>query len=168
METGEVKGNELEKLKKKIKEKLAKDEGYTELLKKKNNLIESLKKTEANRYEARKLLEKYDNIGNDIKELELKMAFDVLANEKTKRNKAFLGLLKKKKSNNEEYEQEFNSIVKDDEYRKLIKIRSGLFYKMKETFIDSQNQLYELDSLETEIATIETDKLRELFRKSEN
>ena len=107
-------------------------------------------------------------IGNDIKELELKMAFDVLENEKNKRNKAFLGLIKKKKNNNDDYEQEFNSIVKDDEYRKLIKIRSGIFYKMKETFLDSQNQLYELDSLETEIATIETEKLKELFRKYDN
>lgn len=39
---------------------------------------------------------------------------------------------------------------------------------MKETFLDSQNQLYELDSLETEIATIETEKLKELFRKYDN
>ena len=168
MEKGEGKVNELENLKKKIKESLTKDEGYIELLEKKNRLINSLKQIEANRYEARTLLEKYDMIGNDIKELELKMAFDVLENEKKKRNKAFLGLIKKKKNNNDDYEQEFNSIVKDDEYRKLIKIRSGIFYKMKETFLDSQNQLYELDSLETEIATIETEKLKELFRKYDN
>ena len=53
MEKGEGKVNELENLKKKIKESLTKDEGYIELLEKKNRLINSLKQIEANRYEAR-------------------------------------------------------------------------------------------------------------------
>ena len=50
MEKGEGKVNELENLKKKIKESLTKDEGYIELLEKKNRLINSLKQIEANRY----------------------------------------------------------------------------------------------------------------------
>ena len=79
MEKGEGKVNELENLKKKIKESLTKDEGYIELLEKKNRLINSLKQIEANRYEARTLLEKYDMIGNDIKELELKPLVDLLS-----------------------------------------------------------------------------------------
>ena len=65
MEKGEGKVNELENLKKKIKESLTKDEGYIELLEKKNRLINSLKQIEANRYEARTLLEKYDMIGKN-------------------------------------------------------------------------------------------------------
>lgn len=164
MERGEKKENELEKLKKKIIEKLTNDEEYTQLLKKKSVLIEVLRTTEDNKYEVMELLKKYNNIGKDIKDLELKTAFNVLNNKKYK---TFWGWIKKKRNNNDEYEIKFNSIVKDKDYRKLIKVKRELFNKMKEFFSECENQLYELDSLETEIATIETDKLRELFRNSD-
>lgn len=166
MNKEEMANNELEGLKKKIKEELTKEEEYLNLQMRKEEIINNLKKSEANRYEAREILKQYEKIGYEIKEIELRMAYEVLKKEDKKVKKKFMGIKIGKNSKNEnEYDEEFNNIVRDKNYKENIRIRSGIFSKMKKIFLESQNELYELESVETEIATMETDKLKELLAK---
>ena len=65
------------------------------------------------------------------------------------------------KSDEQKYENKFNKILKETNYLEISKERSEVFRKLINLNIEDSSVLYKLDSLETEISTIETDALRE-------
>ena len=74
---------------------------------------------------------------------------------------------KSKDINEDEYNEKFNKIVEDTKYKEKLNSRNEIFKKITNTNKKEKDLLYELESIETEIATIETDKVKEYLQKNE-
>lgn len=157
--------SELMKIRKEINKDLKQDEYYNNLLLRKEKILDYLSKNKSTN-DKEKLLEKYEQIGNEIKEIEIKTAFKVLYDKMQKeknKNKIIKGIINKlnKKNENDEYTEQFNKIVQDENYKEKIKKHKEIFKKLNQNFKEESDYIYELDSIETELATIETEKIKE-------
>ena len=65
----------------------------------------------------------------------------------------------------DKYSEQFNKIIEDSEYKEKIKIHNELFQILTNTNKEERDLLFKLESLETEIATIETEKIQEYIEK---
>ena len=172
MEMTQEELNELKKIKRKIYQYLRKNSMYQKLIERKEKILNYLKLVKDSD-EKKKLISKYEKIGKKIQEIELSMAYKIAIENKKKNDeknnyliKIFNKLLKKcLKNDTDSYNKEFNKIVEDSAYAKQIKIRNEIFQKLIKTNKKERELLYELESLEIEIATMETDKVKEYIMK---
>lgn len=144
-------------LKKKLKKELKNNEYYDKLKKRKVeifNYIEAIKigKNDGN------LLNQYDKIGEQIKEIEIEKAFKV--NLENRKNMKIRSLLRCNGKGENNYYEEFNKIVEDSNYKTKIEKRKTLFLKLSKRSKKYQDLMYELESIETQIATIETELIK--------
>lgn len=172
MEMTQEELNELKKIKRKIYQYLRKNSMYRKLIERKEKILNYLKLVQDSD-EKKKLISKYEKIGKKIQEIELSMAYKIAIENKKKNDeknnfliKVFSKLLKKcLKNDTDSYNKEFNKIVEDNAYAKQIKTRNEIFQKLIKTNKKERELLYELESLEIEIATMETDKIKEYIMK---
>ena len=99
-----------------------------------------------------------------LREVEQQAAYIIAKEEKNNGivKKSLLGDRKvANKLSEEEYNTKFNSLLKDTNYLNLMKQRSDVFKELSKINEEDKSVVYRLDSIETEISTIETDALRE-------
>ena len=154
---------ELKRIKNEVSEKLQKNLNFKKLQMKKEEVINYLimmKDTKENK----ELIKKFNDLDLKLRELEQTAAYIITKEEKLKYNEKKAALGKKKvleKLGDEEYEKKFNNGLKETNYLEMMKQRSKVFKELVKINNDDSSVLYKLDSLETEISTIETDSLRE-------
>lgn len=154
---------ELKRIKNEVSEKLQKNLNFKKLQMKKEEVINYLimmKDTKENK----ELIKKFNDLDLKLRELEQTAAYIITKEEKLKYNEKKAALGKKKvleKLSDEEYEKKFNNWLKETNYLEMMKQRSKVFKELVKINNDDSSVLYKLDSLETEISTIETDSLRE-------
>ena len=154
---------ELKRIKSEVSEKLQKNLNFKKLQMKKEEVINYLimmKDTKENK----ELIKKFNDLDLKLRELEQTAAYIITKEEKLKYNEKKAALGKKKvleKLGDEEYEKKFNNGLKETNYLEMMKQRSKVFKELVKINNDDSSVLYKLDSLETEISTIETDSLRE-------
>lgn len=160
----------VDKLKEKIKKLLKNDEYYQELNLRRENIIDNLIKVE-NTNDRNELLLNYQRTGEEIKNLEIEMAYEIAKKmrktnlkEKPTIKKVFSRFNKDKK--NCDFNEEFNKIIKDSKYKQEVKEHEETFKKLIERPNFESNLLYELNSIDTQIAIIETEKVRDYIQRN--
>ena len=154
---------ELKRIKSEVSEKLQKNLNFKKLQMKKEEVINYLimmKDTKENK----ELIKKFNDLDLKLRELEQTAAYIITKEEKLKYNEKKAALGNKKtfeKLSKEEYEKKFNNLLKESNYLEMMKQRIKVFKELEKINNDDSSVLYKLDSLETEISTIETDSLRE-------
>lgn len=149
--------------KRKAKKELKKNKHYIELESRKNEILNYLnnKKTK----ETKKLLEKYEELGEQVNKIEMETAFRITIKEKENKSRGVLkniiDKLTKKKEENQSYNKKFDEIAEDMNYKRKTKKHNQVFKELIKKFRKDKELLYELESIETEIATIKTEKIRE-------
>lgn len=149
--------------KRKAKKELKKNKHYIELESRKNEILNYLnnKKTK----ETKKLLEKYEELGEQVNKIEMETAFRITIKEKENKSRGVLkniiDKLTKKKEGNQSYNKKFDEIAEDMNYKRKTKKHNQVFKELIKKFRKDKELLYELESIETEIATIKTEKIRE-------
>ena len=114
--------------------------------------------------ENKELIDKFNKLDLELKKLEEMVAYIIAKEEKlnTVIKKTLFGEKKIiKKFSEEKYDEKFNKLLKETEYFELIKQRSKIFKDLISINSEDSSALYKLDSIETEISTLETDALRE-------
>lgn len=155
---------------KELKEALAKVENILDDNQKLKELY--LKKEQSIKYltlmnsskENVELIKKFNEYDKKLRKLENEAAFLIAKEEKSNviiKKKALGKKMIINKSDEQKYENKFNKILKETNYLEISKERSEVFRKLINLNIEDSSVLYKLDSLETEISTIETDALRE-------
>ena len=117
-----------------------------------------------NTKENKELINKFNKLDLELKKLEERAAFIIAKEEKlnTVIKKTLFGKKKIiKKYSEDKYDERFNKLLKETEYFELIKKRSKIFKDLIRINSEDSSALYRLDSIETEISTIETGALRE-------
>ena len=92
------------------------------------------------------------------------MAFKIATKRKreTKEKKKIMtGIKKKEKINLDKYSEQFNKIIEDSDYKEKTKIHNEIFQILTNTNKEERDLLFKLESIETEIATIETENIQE-------
>ena len=153
----------LVKIKDAIKRILKENQKYERLITRKEQILNYLITIQEDEKKKEQIKE-YEKIGNDIKEIEFQMAFKIsmdkaMNKQKNKKNKC------KKNDTVDKYSEQFNKIIEDSEYKEKIKIHNELFQILTNTNKEERDLLFKLESLETEIATIETEKIQEYIEK---
>ena len=154
---------ELKEIKNVVNEKLQKNANLKKLLMKKEEVINYLimmKDTKENK----ELIKRFNDLDLKLRELEQTAAYIITKEEKSRQNEKSEFVGKKKmveKLSKEEYEKKFNDLLKESNYLEMMKQRIKVFKELEKINNDDSSVLYKLDSLETEISTIETDSLRE-------
>lgn len=154
---------ELKEIKNVVNEKLQKNANLKKLLMKKEEVINYLimmKDTKENKG----LIKKFNELDLKLREVEQQAAYIIAKEEKNNGivKKSLLGDIKVvNKLSEEEYNTKFNSLLKDTNYLNLMKQRSDVFKELSKINEEDKSVVYRLDSIETEISTIETDALRE-------
>lgn len=158
---------ELKEIKNVVNEKLQKNANLKKLLMKKEEVINYLimmKDTKENKG----LIKKFNELDLKLREVEQQAAYIIAKEEKNNWivKKSLLGDRKvANKLSEEEYNTKFNSLLKDTNYLNLMKQRSDVFKELSKINEEDKSVVYRLDSIETEISTIETDALREYLLK---
>ena len=163
MEMTQEELEKLVKIKDAIKRILKENQKYERLITRKEQILNYLITIQENEKKKEQIKE-YEKIGNDIKEIEFQMAFKIsmdktMNKQKNKKNKC------KKNDTVDKYSEQFNKIIEDSEYKEKIKIHNELFQILTNTNKEERDLLFKLESLETEIATIETEKIQEYIEK---
>ncbi len=117
-----------------------------------------------NTKENKELIDKFNKLDIELKKIEETAAYIIAKEEKENLSfkKTLFGEKKIiKKYSEDKYDERFNKILKETEYFELIKQRSKIFKNLIRINSEDSSALYRLDSIETEISTIETDALRE-------
>ena len=154
---------ELKRIKSEVSEKLQKNLNFKKLQMKKEEVINYLimmKDTKENK----ELIKKFNDLDLKLREVEQTAAYIITKEEKSKYNEKNELLGNKKtfeKLSKEEYEKKFNDLLKESNYLEMTKQRIKVFKELEKINNEDSSVLYKLDSLETEISTIETDTLRE-------
>lgn len=167
MEMTQEEINQLMKIENEIKKILKENDDYIRLNTRKEQILNYLI-TIQEEVEKKKLIKKYEEIGNAIKEIECQMAFKIATKRKreTKEKKKIMtGIKKKEKINFDKYSEQFNKIIEDNDYKEKIKIHNEIFQILTNTNKEERDLLFKLESIETEIATIETEKIQEYIEK---
>ena len=175
MEITQKELDELMKIQKEVQKELQNDAYYNKLKNRKKQILNYL--TIMPKLNEKKIsVEKYEEIGKQIKKIEIEMAYKLASSNKIKMNtkKNILdkiiekfSFIKVKNKNDNSYDEQFNKIVKNSKYKKKINIRREIFRKLIRTNSKEKNLLYELEKVEIELATIETDKIREFINKKQ-
>lgn len=163
MEMTQEELDRLIEIKNEIKRDLKENQKYVRLITRKEQILNYLI-TIQEEEEKKKQIKEYEEIGNEIKEIEFQMAFKIsmdktMNKQKNKKNKC------KKNDTVDKYSEQFNKIIEDSEYKEKIKIHNELFQILTNTNKEERDLLFKLESLETEIATIETEKIQEYIEK---
>lgn len=117
-----------------------------------------------NTKENKDLINKFNKLDSRLKKFEEQAAYIIAKEERknTVTKKTLLGEKKIiKKYNEEKYNEKFNSLLKQMDYIEIMKQRSKIFKQLAKINNEDSSALYKLDSIETEISTIETDALRD-------
>lgn len=117
-----------------------------------------------NTKENKELIYKFNKLDIELKKIEETAAYIIAKEEKENLSfkKTLFGEKKIiKKYSEDKYDEKFNKLLKETEYFELIKKRSKIFKNLIRINSEDSSALYRLDSIETEISTIETDALRE-------
>ena len=156
----------LSEIRKKVEKELKNNEYYKRLVNRKEEIINYLCAMK-NRKDDGNLLRRYDRLGEQIKEMEFQKAFEITNNDDDNNHKMNIvdKLFKRRREkvrNKKEikYNDEFDTIIEDTNYKAKIKKRKEIFNKLSRNSKKYKEMLYELESLETEMATIETEKIR--------
>ena len=173
MKMTQEENKQLMKIKKKVKQELKQDLYYNKLKERKDKIINYLKiMQESNK--KKELINKYEKLGKQVKEIEIETAYKITIENKTEienQSKTLLDKIKcklskkSKEMTEEDYNKAFNKIVEDSEYKEKLKLRNEIFKKITNANKKQKDLLYELESIETEIATIETDKVKDYLEK---
>lgn len=144
-------------IKEKVKKDLKKSEHYMNLKTRKEQIFNYIKILDMTKDE-NKLIENYDKINEQMKEMELQKAYEIVINNKKKKN-----VLNKYKIQKEEdnYDNQFNKIIEDTNYKNKMRKREVIFKKLSKKSNKFQALLYELESIQTEMATLETEKVKQ-------
>ena len=156
---------ELKGIKKRLKEKLENCEKFKKLQLQKEEIINYLILM-GNTKENKELIKKFNELDSKLKDLEQQVAYIITKDEKNKeiQKKSLLGKLKVvNRLSEEEYNAKFNTLLKDTNYLNILKQRSEVFQELSKINKEDKSVVYRLDSIETEISTIETDTLREFL-----
>ncbi len=156
---------ELKDIKKRLKEKLENCEKFKKLQLQKEEIINYLILM-GNTKENKELIKKFNELDSKLKDLEQQVAYIITKDEKNKeiQKKSLLGKLKVvNRLSEEEYNAKFNTLLKDTNYLNILKQRSEVFQELSKINKEDKSVVYRLDSIETEISTIETDTLREFL-----
>ena len=156
---------ELKEIKKRLKEKLENCEKFKKLQLQKEEIINYLILM-GNTKENKELIKKFNELDSKLKDLEQQVAYIITKDEKNKeiQKKSLLGKLKVvNRLSEEEYNAKFNTLLKDTNYLNILKQRSEVFQELSKINKEDKSVVYRLDSIETEISTIETDTLREFL-----
>ena len=156
---------ELKGIKKRLKEKLENCEKFKKLQLQKEEVINYLILM-GNTKENKELIKKFNELDSKLKDLEQQVAYIITKDEKNKeiQKKSLLGKLKVvNRLSEEEYNAKFNTLLKDTNYLNILKQRSEVFQELSKINKEDKSVVYRLDSIETEISTIETDTLREFL-----
>lgn len=156
---------ELKDIKKRLKEKLENCEKFKKLQLQKEEIINYLILM-GNTKKNKELIKKFNELDSKLKDLEQQVAYIITKDEKNKeiQKKSLLGKLKVvNRLSEEEYNAKFNTLLKDTNYLNILKQRSEVFQELSKINKEDKSVVYRLDSIETEISTIETDTLREFL-----
>ena len=156
---------ELKDIKKRLKEKLENCAKFKKLQLQKEEIINYLILM-GNTKENKELIKKFNELDSKLKDLEQQVAYIITKDEKNKeiQKKSLLGKVKVvNRLSEEEYNAKFNTLLKDTNYLNILKQRSEVFQELSKINKDDKSVVYRLDSIETEISTIETDTLREFL-----
>lgn len=156
---------ELKDIKKRLKEKLENCEKFKKLQLQKEEVINYLILM-GNTKENKELIKKFNELDSKLKDLEQQVAYIITKDEKNKeiQKKSLLGEVKVvNRLSEEEYNAKFNTLLKDTNYLNILKQRSEVFQELSKINKEDKSVVYRLDSIETEISTIETDTLREFL-----
>ncbi len=165
MEMTQEELDRLIEIKNEIKRDLKENQKYVRLITRKEQILNYLI-TIQEEEEKKKQIKEYEEIGNEIKEIEFQMAFKIATKRKTKEKKKIMkGIKKKEKINLDKYSEQFNKIIEDSDYKEKTKIHNEIFQILTNTNKEERDLLFKLESIETEIATIETEKIQEYIEK---
>ncbi len=156
---------ELKDIKKRLKEKIENCEKFKKLQLQKEEVINYLILM-GNTKENKELIKKFNELDSKLKDLEQQVAYIITKDEKNKeiQKKSLLGKVKVvNRLSEEEYNAKFNTLLKDTNYLNILKQRSEVFQELSKINKEDKSVVYRLDSIETEISTIETDTLREFL-----
>ena len=154
---------ELNIVKNNIKSILEEKYNIDKLYEKKNEAINYLTLM-CNTKENKELIDKFNKLDIELKKIEETAAYIIAKEEKENFSfkKTLFGEKKIiKKYSEDKYDERFNKLLKETEYFELIKKRSKIFKNLIRINSEDSSALYRLDSIETEISTIETGALRE-------
>ena len=158
--------NELKELKiakSNVKNILKENYEINRLYEKKRQAINYLKLM-VNTKENKGLIDKFNKLDLELKKLEERAAYIIAKEEKENISfkKTLFGEKKIiKKFSEEKYDEKFNKLLKETNYPDITRQRRKIFKELVKLNKDDSSALYRLDSIETEISTIETDALRE-------
>ena len=165
MEMTQEELDRLIEIKNEIKRDLKENQKYVRLITRKEQILNYLI-TIQEEEEKKKQIKEYEEIGNEIKEIEFQMAFKIATKRKTKEKKKIMkGIKKKEKINLDKYSEQFNKIIEDSDYKEKTRIHNEIFQILTNTNKEERDLLFKLESIETEIATIETEKIQEYIEK---
>ena len=165
MEMTQEELDRLIEIKNEIKRDLKENQKYVRLITRKEQILNYLI-TIQEEEEKKKQIKEYEEIGNEIKEIEFQMAFKIATKRKTKEKKKIMkGIKKKEKINLDKYSEQFNKIIEDSDYKEKTRIHNEIFQILTNTNKEERDLLFKLESIETEIATIETEKIKEYIEK---
>ena len=163
MKISQSEQKDLKRIKSEVNDKLQKNLKFKKLQMQKEEIINYLimmKDTKENK----ELIKRFNDLDLKLREVEQTAAYIITKEEKSKYNEKNELLGNKKtfeKLSKEEYEKKFNDLLKESNYLEMMKQRIKVFKELEKINNDDSSVLYKLDSLETEISTIETDSLRE-------
>ena len=163
MKISQSEQKDLKRIKSEVNDKLQKNLKFKKLQMQKEEVINYLimmKDTKENK----ELIKRFNDLDLKLREVEQTAAYIITKEEKSKYNEKNELLGNKKtfeKLSKEEYEKKFNDLLKESNYLEMMKQRIKVFKELEKINNDDSSVLYKLDSLETEISTIETDSLRE-------
>ena len=153
---------ELENIKSSVRNDMEHSRKINSLYEQKNQVIKYLTLM-VDTKENKELIKKFNKLDVRLKILEEQAAF-VIAKEEKQYVIVKKSILSEKKIINKysesEYEKRFNNLLKKTNYLDIMKQRSKLFKELEKVNIEDSSVVYKLDSLETEISTIETDAIR--------
>lgn len=157
----------LSEIKRIVEGELQKECHYRSLEKRREKIIEYLNSSR-NTKENKIFLAEYEKLGKKIKNMEIQTAFAATIQQRKNNRgiKRIINIIMRKNDENKIYQDEFNKILENDSYKKKIKKHNEMFKELLKKFRKSKEMLYELESVETEIATILTDGIREYTQKN--
>lgn len=147
---------------------LQEDSRFKRLTIRKEQILNYLTIVKKNKLE-KDWISEYEELSNQIKKIEIETAYKLLINQqiknKTKR-KSFWRIIGKKRIKKKiinKFNDEFNNIIQDDKYKEKMRVHNNLFKKLINANEEEKELLYELESVEIQLATIETDAIRDYF-----
>jgi len=152
-------------IKRKAKKEIRKNKHYIDLESRKTEILNYLnnKKTK----ETKKLLEKYEKLGKQVNKIEMETAFKITIRENRNKNilRNIITKFIKRGEESQSYNEKFEKITEDINYKRKMKSHNKVFKELIKKFRKDKELLYELESIESEMATIETEQIRECINK---